>query len=237
MQLFYHPNLQASDTQVNFDKEESRHIQRVLRKKEGDIIYTTNGLGYTFKLSLSLVSPKQCQANVLTVESAPNLPYNLHLAVAPTKNNDRFEWFLEKATEIGISQITPLICQRSERKQIKLERYEKIIVSAIKQSLQSHLPILNPLTSFSDFIVKMAKEPGLHCIAHCEQGNKQPLKNVVLNERDITIVIGPEGDFSFDEIKRAIDNNFIEVSLGEQRLRTETAAIVACHTVHLLKDI
>ncbi|MEP2935385.1 MAG: 16S rRNA (uracil(1498)-N(3))-methyltransferase [Gilvibacter sp.] len=233
MQLFYHPDLDASNKHIAFNKDESRHIQKVLRKQEGDVIHSTNGKGEIFALSLTLVSPKLCEAEILEVSKKQPLPYRLHLAVAPTKNNDRFEWFLEKATEIGVTQITPLLCSRSERKHIKLERFEKIIVSAMKQSLKAHLPVLNPLTSFDEFIKQNAPIDGLHCIAHCEDTPKESLKNVLTNQEAVTIIIGPEGDVAPDEIELALKHNFTAVSLGEQRLRTETAAVVACNTVSL----
>lgn len=233
MQLFFHPELTASQEHIRFDKDESRHIQKVLRKKEGDTIYSTNGKGDLFTLMLTLVTPKLCEANILDTKTRPALPYRLHLAVAPTKNNDRFEWFLEKATEIGVSQITPLLCERSERKQIKPERFSKIIVSAMKQSLQTHLPVLNALQSFESFIAKTANNQGLHCIAHCEDSPKEFLANVLPSQNEIIIIIGPEGDVTPNEIQLALQNGYTAVSLGQQRLRTETAAIVACHTASL----
>ena len=155
MQLFYNANITEDTQQFTFDRTESRHIVRVLRKKIGDQLFITNGKGVLFTSEISLADDKNCIANIISVdEKSKPWNYHLHIAMAPTKNIDRFEWFLEKATEIGIDEITPLICERSERKNIKSERLEKIIESAIKQSLKLHLPTLNPLISFSEFINK-----------------------------------------------------------------------------------
>ena len=151
------------------------------------------------------------------------------MAVAPTKMNERYEWFLEKATEIGIQEITPIICEHSERKVIKTERFLKIIESAMKQSLHYYLPKLNEPISFKEFAKK--EQNGQKFIAHCEETDKKSLKNELKLNTDCTILIGPEGDFSVKEIQLALDNQYIPVSLGNTRLRTETAAIVACHSV------
>ncbi|MFT5892575.1 MAG: 16S rRNA (uracil1498-N3)-methyltransferase, partial [Dokdonia sp.] len=161
------------------------------------------------------------------------VPYKLHIAIAPTKLNDRFEWFLEKSTEIGITEITPIICDHSERKQIKEERFKKIVQSAMKQSLQAHLPVLHPMTTLKDFI---ASQPQAHlsCIAHCEEGEKSPLTKELTAAKDILILIGPEGDFSSQEITQAVSKGYKEITLGNSRLRTETAGIVACHSIAFL---
>lgn len=234
MQLFYNPTLSHVDSEINLDKEESRHIQKVLRKTEGDILRMTNGRGSFFDAEIISVSGKSVVIRVLKEEKSAPLPYHLHLAVAPTKLNDRYEWFLEKATEIGISEITPIICEHSERRVIKNERYEKIIQSAMKQSLKAHLPVLNDIVSFSDFI-KNKSEASTKLIAHCAEGQKASLKTIK-NRSDILILIGPEGDFSESEIELAQNHNFQPITLGSSRLRTETAAIVACHSVAFLNE-
>ena len=156
------------------------------------------------------------------------------MAVAPTKMNDRYEWFLEKATEIGVDEITPIFCEHSERKVIKPERLKRVLHSAMKQSLQCYLPILNPSISFSEFVQK--KNSDHVCIAHCEKQTKQSLKHMLQPQSNYTILIGPEGDFSSKEIELAIKFGAKPISLGETRLRTETAAIVAVHSVALLND-
>ncbi len=231
MQLFYNPSISESTKEVTFDKEESRHIVKVLRMNVGDNFQITNGNGSFFSAEIVNANPKACLAKILSDEYQQPLPYQLHLAVAPTKLNDRYEWFLEKATEIGITEITPIICDHSERKNIKPERYHKILQSAIKQSLKAYLPILNEAVSFKDFINSEKANEGLKCIAHCEETHKKSLKSILLPNKKVTILIGPEGDFSSEEIELAKQAGYIPVTLGESRLRTETAAVVACHSV------
>ena len=237
MQLFYNPNISETAKEVTFDKEESRHIVKVLRMKEGDSFKITNGKGSFFDAEITSANPKGCLVKILSEETQQPLPYHLHLAVAPTKLNDRYEWFLEKATEIGISEITPIICDHSERKIIKLQRYEKIVQSAMKQSLKAYLPILNEAISFKDFIDSKNHIEELKFIAHCEETDKKSLKSLLLPNKKLTILIGPEGDFSSEEINLAIKAGFLPVALGESRLRTETAAVVACHSVAFVNEI
>ncbi|PHS60286.1 MAG: 16S rRNA (uracil(1498)-N(3))-methyltransferase [Flavobacterium sp.] len=236
MQLFYNPSITENSKEILFDKEESRHIFKVLRKKEGDQLMLTNGKGYFFKVELLQANSKHCVAKVLSVENKESLPYYLHLAVAPTKLNDRYEWFLEKATEIGISEITPIICEHSERKVVKLERFEKKIQSAMKQSLKAYLPVINEAISLKEFFRNQNSTRHLKLIAHCEETNKQSLKSVLIPKADYLILIGPEGDFSINEINNALQEGFQPVSLGESRLRTETAALVACHSVAFVNE-
>ena len=231
MNLFYQPNINETSKEVSFDKEESRHIAKVLRRVEGDSINLTNGKGFFFEAKLTNTNPKKCSATIMNVEKQSPLPYQLHLAVAPTKLNDRFEWFLEKATEIGITEITPIICDHSERKVINQERYDKIIQSALKQSLKAYLPTLNAAIPFKNFLALEHSED-IKCIAHCENSDRQTLKSVIQKDKSILILIGPEGDFSSNEIKKAISRHITPISLGSSRLRTETAAILACHSVY-----
>ena len=229
MQLFYNPDIDETTENFSFDKEESRHIIKVLRKKDSDILHVTNGMGLLFETQITLASDNKCIVEVLSIRKSPEPKFHLHLAVAPTKMNDRFEWFLEKATEIGIQEITPVFCDRSERKVINKERFEKIILSAMKQSNETFLPKLNEAISFKEFIKQ--KYQGLQLIAHCEETDKKSLKEVLKPNEDVTLLIGPEGDFSEKEIAIALENNYQPVLLGNTRLRTETAAIVACHSV------
>jgi 16S rRNA (uracil1498-N3)-methyltransferase len=229
MQLFYNPTIDETTENFSFDKEESKHIIKVLRKKDTDILFVTNGLGLLFKTEITLASDNKCTVQILNVEKTEPSKYHLHLAVAPTKMNDRYEWFLEKATEIGIHEITPIICDRSERKVVNRERFEKILLTAMKQSNVLFLPKLNDAVTFKEFIKH--KNEGLQLIAHCEETDKKSLKSVLKTNENVTLLIGPEGDFSEKEIVLAIENNFIPVTLGDTRLRTETAAIVACHSV------
>ena len=235
MQLFFNPTINETIETFSFDKEESKHIIKVLRKKDTDILFVTNGLGFLFKTEITLASENKCTVKILSVEKVESSKFKLHLAVAPTKMNERYEWFLEKATEIGIHEITPIICDRSERKVINKERFEKIILTAMKQSNSLFLPKLNEAKSFKEFI----KQPndGMQLIAHCEETDKKSLKSLLQPNENITLLIGPEGDFSEKEIALALENKFIPVSLGNNRLRTETAAIVGCHSVAFVNEI
>ena len=234
MNLFYQNNLLDTAKSVVFDKDESRHLQKVLRYKEGDEVSITNGLGDLFTATLVEVNQKQCRATIIDFKKVLPAPYYLHLAVAPTKNNDRFEWFLEKATEIGVTEITPIICDHSERKVVKPERFEKIIESAMKQSLKLYKPKLNTATTFSEFNKLPFPKNSKKYIAHCQNSTKNLLYNTCKPGESSVILIGPEGDFSYKEIEFSINNDFIPISLGESRLRTETAAIVACSTVYTI---
>ncbi|WP_405565600.1 16S rRNA (uracil(1498)-N(3))-methyltransferase [Polaribacter sp. Asnod6-C07] len=235
MQLFYNSDINTSTSSITFDKIESRHIVRVLRKKQDDVLHITNGKGFLFDAKITIASDKKCIAEIIAhQEKQKPWDYYLHIAIAPTKNNDRIEWFLEKATEIGIDEITPIICNNSERRVVKLERFEKIIQSAMKQSLKFSLPKLNPSVKFNEFINQEFE--GKVCIAHCEDVDKTLLKNSINQSEKITILIGPEGDFSLDEIKKSLEKKITPISLGESRLRTETAALVAVNTVSFVNQ-
>lgn len=234
MQLFYNPNLDHSAAQFTLSPEESKHIITVLRKKEGDLLHITNGKGYLFEAKIMVADAKKCMAQIIDTNKSHRKMYWFHLVVAPTKMNDRFEWFLEKATEIGVNEITPVICENSERKVVKKERMLKVLQSAMKQSLQTYLPKLNDTITYDEFINK--SQEGLLFIAHCEDEEKLDLKRRVAPDKDVTVLIGPEGDFSKKEIKQAYNKGFLPVSLGENRLRTETAAIVACATVNMINN-
>lgn len=234
MQLFYDPTLQAHTELFSFDKEESRHIAKVLRKKTGDILFVTNGLGDLFSTEIIDSRETKCTVRIVSVSTKiPRRP-RLHLAVAPTKMNERYEWFLEKATEIGIEAVTPLLCERSERTVVKSDRFEKILVAAMKQSNQAFLPTLHPAMPLQAFLKQQVE--GQRFIAHCENDVKNPLKEALAVGNDATILIGPEGDFSVKEIQQALANGYLPVSLGNTRLRTETAAVVACHTFTVLNE-
>ncbi|PCI31415.1 MAG: 16S rRNA (uracil(1498)-N(3))-methyltransferase [Flavobacteriaceae bacterium] len=230
MQLFFNKSIQETDLDFTFDKQESRHIVRVLRKTEGDVLNITNGRGTLFICEIILASDKKCLVQIKEIQQQQKeWNYSIHIAIAPTKLNDRFEWFLEKATEIGVDEITPIICDHSERKVIKLDRMEKIIHTAAKQSLKYYFPKLNPAIKLSEFI--NTKQSGTLLIAHCEETHKTTLKSVLKKSENYTVLIGPEGDFSTKEIALALQHKYIPVSLGTSRLRTETAGIVAVHSV------
>lgn len=233
MQLFYTPDIKTNIYTLN--EIESKHCIKVLRQKVNDHIQLIDGKGNFYEAKIIEPNPKKCIVEIVeTTKDFGKRNYYLHIAIAPTKNIDRFEWFLEKATEIGIDEITPILCEHSERKTIKAERLEKIIVSAIKQSIKAYKPKLNDLTNYSDFIQQNFN--GVKYIAHCEENKKALLKTSYYKGQNVIILIGPEGDFSPEEIDKARNNNFTEISLGESRLRTETAGVVACHTINLLNE-
>ena len=208
---------------------ESKHCVRVLRKKNGDKINITDGKGNLYECIILNANSKHCEFSINKTIQQNKISPPLHIAIAPTKNIDRFEFFLEKTTEIGIQEITPLLAFNSERKNLKQERLDKIIVSACKQSKNFHFPKLNNLTTFKEILKTKTPQK---LIAHCESQNKKELKDFSF-EQETLILIGPEGDFSTKEIKEAIEAGFKPVSLGKSRLRTETAGIVACTTVNL----
>jgi 16S rRNA (uracil1498-N3)-methyltransferase len=228
MQLFY---LQNPNSEIILSSEESKHATKVLRKKEGDILNFTDGKGSFYKAEITVADSRKCRLQIISTEQKPKQHnYHLHIAIAPTKNMDRYEWFLEKATEIGIDEITPIICEHSERKVLKTERCNRILLSAMKQSLKFHLPKLNEAISLKDFLKQDFEENKY--IAHCEDGDKLELRAEEKAEKTL-ILIGPEGDFSLTEIEMALQNQFKAVSLGTSRLRTETAGIVAVHTINI----
>lgn len=233
MQLFYIPGI--SENIVTLDPIESKHAVKVLRLSKGDQIQIVDGKGGFYNAEIVDDNPKNCRISILdSIQDFGKKNFNLHIAIAPTKNIDRFEWFIEKATEIGINEITPIISEHSERKIIKPERLEKILVAAIKQSIKAYLPVLNEMTTFKDFVSNSKSK--YKFIAHCNEGEKIHLKNEIKKSEDVLILIGPEGDFSPEEVDLAKENGYNEISLGNSRLRTETAGVVACHIVNLINE-
>lgn len=232
MHVFYTPDIQVSN---ELPEEEAQHCTRVLRLNIGDEITLTDGKGNFYQAEITAATNKRCQVAIKeTRYQEPLWPCHLHIAMAPTKNMDRNEWFAEKATEIGFDELTFLNCRFSERKVIKTERISKILVSAIKQSLKARLPKLNEMTDFHTFIQQDFE--GQKFIAHCYEGEKKQLKEALTPGEDALVLIGPEGDFSEDEVQKAIEHGFVPISLGKSRLRTETAALVACHTLNLMNQ-
>ncbi|MDB4297177.1 16S rRNA (uracil(1498)-N(3))-methyltransferase [Flavobacteriaceae bacterium] len=227
--------IKATDTTFTFDKEESRHLIKVLRKTEGDTVHITNGNGDFFETLIDIANEKKCTVSIQShTFKERNRPYYLHIAIAPTKLNDRYEWFLEKATEIGIDEITPIICKNSERKVIKADRMKKIIHSATKQSLQAYLPKFNEAVPFHEFLNNRTEEQKF--IAHCEdEQNKNYLLDIAKPQDKILVLVGPEGDFNPKEISKAIELGYKPVTLGDNRLRTETAGIYISSILTLLK--
>jgi len=231
MILFFDPLIKESTKEFIFSREESKHLAKVIRKVPGDIIYVTNGKGIEWKGVLSFVSPQKTIASLKAFKKHPPKKYQIHLAIAPTKNNNRMEWLIEKLTELGVSSITPLLCDHSERKIIKKERLEKITISGLKQSQQFYLPKVNEMVSFKDFVIASKKQETY--IAHCEESPKENLDAISFKGTSQTVMIGPEGDFSHREIKEAVMAGIKAVSIGKQRFRTETAGLFACHTIFL----
>lgn len=232
MYLFYTPDIATCHC---LSEEESGHCVRVLRYDRGDEILLTDGRGTTYQARITNPHPKHCEFEVISAEQQQKShAFDLHIAIAPTKNVERLEWMVEKCTEIGVDEITPLLCHFSERKQLRKDRLEKIVLSAAKQSLTPYLPKMNDLTPFAE-LVKQAGED-IKCIAHCYKEDKRELKDVVEKGKSMLVLIGPEGDFSEEEVKMAMDAGFVPVSLGNSRLRTETAGVVACHTAVLMNS-
>ncbi|MBB5397817.1 16S rRNA (uracil(1498)-N(3))-methyltransferase [Mucilaginibacter sp. AK015] len=233
MHLFYTPDIDPALPQYFLSEEESKHAVRVLRLNIGDEVSLIDGKGGLYKAEIKDAHPKRTiiQINSATHEFHKRDHY-LHIAIAPTKNLDRVEWFLEKATEIGIDEISLIICQRSERKEAKVERLNKIITSAIKQSIKAYHPVLNAPVAFNHFL----KQPfdGQRFIAHCDEGEKVSLAASLKKQGRYLILIGPEGDFAPGEVDAALQNGYKAITLGESRLRTETAALEACFEVNFL---
>lgn len=213
--------------------EESWHCAKVLRKRVGEAVQLIDGKGRFYEGVLEFVSEKKCLAKIISVAKEQiKRDYYLHLAIAPTKQMDRIEWMLEKIVEIGINEISFIYCHHSERSVIKLERLHKIIESAVKQSLQAYLPKLNPVVSFKEII--RVNNASQNFIAHCFDTEKQDVKNINFKDKSTLFLIGPEGDFTKEEVDQAIKNNFKPVSIGVNRLRTETAGLYVCQAASIL---
>lgn len=232
MHLFYQPD---AEEKPFLSEEESRHCVKTLRLTKGDTIDVTDGRGRRFTSVIEKADPRRCGFRILeTVVDAPR-PYRIQLAVAPTKNSDRIEWLVEKAVELGIDQLSFFVSKHSERRQLKIDRLEKIAVSAMKQSLQLFMPVIDPLLDFSDVLKHPADQ---RFIAHLpDHGAAAALWKADQPGRTTLVLIGPEGDFSKPELEQALAAGFTMVTLGATRLRTETAALAACHTIHLINSI
>ena len=230
--LFYSPDINDNH---QLTEHESQHCVKVMRMRGGDKLTVTDGKGYFYNCVLVQADAKLCIVNILGRYEIPSIKnFKLHIAFSPTKQMDRNEWFVEKATEIGIDKFTPINSFHSERKSIKIERLQKIAISAIKQSQQSFLPDIEDQVNFNEFISRSFKLKKY--IAHCYDKPKNPLAKLYKKGEDALILVGPEGDFSEDEIDNAINNGFEPISLGHTRLRTETACLVAMHTIHVINN-
>ncbi len=239
VRYFYAPDLSGA-----LPEDEAKHIVRVLRMKEGDKINLMDGRGVFYLAEITTANNHHCLYRVLAQEKQERMwAGNIHLAVAPTKLNDRMEWLAEKATEIGWDRVTYLDCRFSERRTIKTERMEKILLSAVKQSHKAWIPKVDGMMPFETFIKQWGQQPGTvddgrqRFICHCYEGNKVHLKDVLSKGKDAIVMIGPEGDFSAEEVEKAMEYGFQPVTLGNSRLRTETAALVAVHLMQLEQSI
>lgn len=225
MQLFYIPEITGN--LITLPEDESKHCIRVLRMKLGDNVDIVDGKGNLFSCSIVDTNPKRCVVSVSKkVEEHGKRSFELHIAIAPTKNIERFEWFLEKTTEVGIDKVTPLLCEHSERKSVNPERLERILVSAMKQSGKAYLPKLMNFMKFRDLVMNASED--IKLIAYCGDFTYTHIKNHLVMGKSVLILIGPEGDFSPDEVSFAVNHGFKTIGLGESRLRTETAGVVAC---------
>ncbi len=233
MIIFYCADIQSNP---ELSEEDSAHAVRVLRHVEGDEITVVDGQGTFYRCAITAAHPKHCGLQVISSRAEEHWPYSVELAIAPTKNLDRMEWWLEKATEMGLDRFTPLRCRCSERKELKTERMRKIAISAMKQSLKATLPEIDEMTDIKSFLA----EPfdGQKFIAHCmDDQPRKLLSHEVKPGTAVRVLIGPEGDFTADEVALAIKNGYVPVSLGDQRLRTETAALASVHTIHIINEL
>ncbi len=231
MHLFYVPELTSTTKSIYLSEDESKHACRVLRLKMNDEVSLLDGVGGVYHARIEEDNPKKCLLQIIAVTHDTKPTHEVHIAIAPTKNMDRIEWFVEKATEIGMTELTLLICDHSERKIVKTERLEKILISAMKQSKRTFIPKLNAVITFSEFM----KQHTQGALAHCEEGEKKSLQTVC-QASNYPILIGPEGDFSSKEIASAKTNGFDFVVLGNTRLRTETAGLYACVQAKMIAD-
>lgn len=231
MHIFYTPDLIAEV--YTLSEEESKHAVRVLRLQAGDEVVLVDGKGGYYQARILEANPKRTHLQVFqTQQEFGKRNHYLHIAVAPTKSIERLEWFLEKATELGIDEITPLICERSERKEVKTERLNKIISSAVKQSIKAYHPVLNEPIGFKKFVE--LPFDGQKFIAHCMEGDKSSIQEMIKPKSKYLVLIGPEGDFTSKELALAAANAIFPISLGKSRLRTETAALAACFEINFL---
>jgi len=234
MQIFYAPDITGDSYTLN--EIESKHIIRVLRMKRGSSVRLIDGSGNLYEGVVENPDQRECTITITDIiKDFEKRNYSLHLAISPLKNPDRFEWFIEKSVEIGVDEITPLICHNSEKQGIKPERINNIIISAMKQSLKATRTILNPPRRFGDFIRSSYSASWM--IAHCnEKFSRSKITEVYSKNENAVILIGPEGDFSEDEIRDATYNGFAGVHLGNSRLRTETAGVAACHSIYFINQ-
>lgn len=235
MHLFYTPDITTNTYTLN--EEESKHCVRVLRLNEGDKIQLIDGVGGFYEAEIIDNNPKRCSVKIIEQKKeVGKRNWQLHIAIAPTKSMDRLEWFVEKATEMGIDEVSLINSNNSERNIVKTERIQKVTISAIKQSLKAYLPKINEVVDYKKFIASAKDFKGEKFIAHCQSAGLPHIKSKYSPKQNALVLIGPEGDFTLEEVKFALDNGFKEISLGESRLRTETAALYACAALNVLNE-
>lgn len=234
MQIFYAPDIKGSPYMLN--ENESGHCIRVLRMTKGSTLRLVDGNGNLYKGVISNPDPHGCEIRISEVlKDFEKRNYRLHIAISPLKNHDRFEWFVEKSVELGIDEITPLICRNTEKPGIKTDRINNIIISAIKQSIKAFKPVLNQALDFSEF--QKLNPAGCRMIAHCNhESGRSKIDSIYKKGDEVVILIGPEGDFTSEEITEAVSNGYKPVQLGSSRLRTETAGIAACHSIYFINE-
>ena len=231
MNLFYQPLIPQGISYL--DADESRHCVKVLRHTVGDTLRITDGQGFFYDTIITKADDRQCTFRIAETIAQPPRNFTIHIAISPTKNADRIEWFVEKAVELGVDKISIVECENTERTYLKKERLEKVAISAMKQSLKATLPRIEGLLPFQDILTDNATQK---FIAYVDQQNPDHLKNMAAAGKDYVVLIGPEGDFSPDELNAALQNGFKKVSLGPSRLRTETAGLAACHILNLINN-
>ncbi|MEO8146696.1 MAG: 16S rRNA (uracil(1498)-N(3))-methyltransferase [Bacteroidia bacterium] len=231
MHIFFCENLDSETALLS--EEESKHAIQVLRLRNNDAVHVIDGKGKFCDAIILDAHSKKCELKIENCKiDFQKHNYHFHIAIAPTKQMERYEWFIEKAVELGVDEITPLLCHDSVRTNLRIDRLQKVILSAVKQSIQAHLPKLNEAISFNDFAKKEFET--IKMIAHCDEGNKKMMQDVIIKKQNALLLIGPEGDFTPNEISLALQNNFEAVSLGETRLRTETAGVYACSVMRMI---
>lgn len=234
MNIFYTPDI--TDDDYTLSAEESKHCVRVLRMAEGESVVLVDGRGNRYDGEIDRAEAKGCRVRILRrTEHYGSRPFRLHLAIAPTKQMERMEWMVEKCTEMGIDAVTMLATEHSERREVKTERLDKVAVAAMKQSLKAYLPEVHPMTEFRRFVASCTETQRF--IAHCREGEKKRLDEACRPGEDAVVLIGPEGDFSAEEVAFAEEHGFVPVTLGTSRLRTETAGIVACHSINFMNKV
>ncbi len=233
MHLFYTPELTERAVRFTLGEEESRHCVKVLRLSVNDRVFLVDGRGGLYTAAIEVADPRHTQLKIEDVQAEYHRRnHYLHIAIAPTKNLDRLEWFLEKAVEIGIDEVTPIICARSERKDLRVDRLQKLVVSAMKQSLRAYLPVVNEPVKLKDFL--SGRHEGQKFIAHCGEGERVDLGARLQPGQSCVVMIGPEGDFTPEEVTGSLALGYVPVTLGNSRLRTETAGLEACFEVNYL---